>query len=262
MKLKLLFTVALVHVMALFQPSFCQSGKHGFYEIKVYHFQSQEQESMLDSYFKSAYLPALNRQGIRTVGVFKQLGNDTLQDKRLYVLIPLKSLRDLTKLPARLQKDQQYQQAGASYLEAAHNNPPYSRVETIILEAFKGMPGMEVPALKNGMNKRVYELRSYESPTEKLFQNKVHMFNEGDEIGIFKRLGFNAVFYGSVLSGNRMPNLMYMTTHEDMNQRTEHWKAFGADPSWKKLTSSEFYNKNSVSRIDIVFLQPTEYSGI
>ncbi|HEY0898904.1 MAG TPA: NIPSNAP family protein [Sphingobacteriaceae bacterium] len=262
MKYKLILAVAFFLVTALFQPSFSQSKKRTYYEIKVYHFQNQKQEDILDSYFKNAFLPALNRQGLKTAGVFKQLGNDTLQDKRLYVLIPHKSLREFTKFPHRLQKDQQFLQAGASYLEADHNNAPYSRIETIVLEAFRGMPGMEVPPLKNEMNKRVYELRSYESPTEKLFQNKVHMFNEGDEIGIFKRLGFNAVFYGSVLSGSRMPNLMYLTTHEDMKQRREHWKAFGADPAWKKLSSNEFYHKNNVSKIEIVFLQPTEYSGI
>lgn len=262
MKLKLLSAIALFLITAIFQQAFSQPGKRTFYEIKIYHFQNQKQEDILDSYLKNAFLPALDRQGLKTVGVFKQLGNDTLQDRRLYVLIPHKSLREFTKLPHRLQKDQQYLQTGASYLDADHKNAPYSRIETIFLESFKGMPGMEVPLLKNEMSKRVYELRSYESPTEKLFQNKVHMFNEGDEIGIFKRLGFNAVFYGTVLSGKRMPNLMYMTTHEDMAQRAEHWKAFGADPAWKKLSSNEFYHKNNVSKIEIVFLQPTEYSGI
>ena len=36
------------------------------------------------------------------------------------------------------------------------------------------------------------------------------MFNEGGEIRLFARLNFNAVFYGDVLAGDRMPNLMYM----------------------------------------------------
>ncbi len=62
------------------------------------------------------------------------------------------------------------------------------------------------------MKDRAYELRSYESPTEKLYWNKVEMFNKGDEIGLFKRLNFNAmVFYGEVVAGSRMPNLMHLT---------------------------------------------------
>ncbi len=87
------------------------------------------------------------------------------------------------------------------------------------------------------------------------------MFNEGGEIKLFKRLNFNAVFYGEVLSGSRMPNLMYMTSFENMNDRNEHWKNFSADPEWKRLSSMPEY-QNTVSKIDIVFLTPTQYSDL
>jgi len=118
---------------------------------------------------------------------------------------------------------------------------------------------MELPKLNGPKKERVYELRSYESATEKIFENKVKMFNEGDEIGLFKRLNFNAVFYSRVLSGSKMPNLMYMTTFENKADRDAHWKNFSADPYWKKLSSMEEYQHN-VSHIDIYFLQPAEYS--
>ena len=85
------------------------------------------------------------------------------------------------------------------------------------------------------------------------------MFNEGGEVALFKRLQFNAVFYGEVLAGSRMPNLMYMTTFENKAARDEHWKTFVADAEWKKLSSMPEY-QNNVSKIDIFFLRPTEYS--
>ena len=106
---------------------------------------------------------------------------------------------------------------------------------------------------------RVYELRSYESASEKIFRNKVQMFNEGDEIGIFRRLNFNAVFYSEVIAGSKMPNLMYMTSFENMEDRNAHWKSFSSDSSWKKLSSMPEY-KNNVSHIDISFLRGAEYS--
>ena len=37
------------------------------------------------------------------------------------------------------------------------------------------------------------------------------MFNAGGEIDIFTKLNFNAVFYGDVIVGSHMPNLMYLT---------------------------------------------------
>ena len=123
------------------------------------------------------------------------------------------------------------------------------------------MPKMEIPALKNELPKRVYELRSYEGPTEKMYKRKVEMFNTGGEISLFKRLGFNAVFYGSVIAGSRMPNLMYMTTFEDMAARDEHWNSFRVDPEWKKLSAMEYY-KNTVSKNETILLNPTNYSQI
>jgi NIPSNAP len=116
-----------------------------------------------------------------------------------------------------------------------------------------------LPLLKAPLNERVYELRSYESATEKSNRNKVKMFNDGGEISLFKRLAFNAIFYAEVISGGHQPNLMYMTRFENKAARDAHWKEFGQDPEWKKLSAMPEY-QNNVSHIDITFLRPTAYS--
>ena len=85
------------------------------------------------------------------------------------------------------------------------------------------------------------------------------MFNEGDEIGLFKKLNFNAVFYSEVIAGSHMPNLMYMTCFENKADRDAHWKSFVGDPFWKTLLAMPMYQHN-VSHIDINFLRPTDYS--
>jgi hypothetical protein len=85
------------------------------------------------------------------------------------------------------------------------------------------------------------------------------MFNEGGEVALFKRLNFNAVFYGDVIAGSRMPNLMYMTSFENMTERDAHWKTFSDDPEWKALSSRTEY-QNNVSKIDINLLRATDYS--
>jgi hypothetical protein len=58
-----------------------------------------------------------------------------------------------------------------------------------------------------------------------------------------------------------MPNLMYMTTFENKASREEHWNAFREDAQWKKLSAMPEYQHN-VSKSDIFFLRPTEYSDI
>ncbi len=230
-----------------------------FYQITVYHFNNEVQEKILDGYLQNALLPALHRMKITHAGVFKAWANDTTANKLIYVFIPLKSPEMLTKLPAKLKEDSAYISAGADYINAAYNNPPYSRMETILLRAFPSALQMQLPVLHAAKKDRVYELRSYESATEKKFENKVQMFNQGDEIGLFKKLNFNAVFYASVIAGSKMPNLMYMTSFENKADRDEHWKTFGSDPYWKKLSAMPEY-QNNVSHVDIMFLYPTDYS--
>ncbi|MBL0099100.1 MAG: NIPSNAP family protein [Saprospiraceae bacterium] len=87
------------------------------------------------------------------------------------------------------------------------------------------------------------------------------MFNAGGEVALFSRLGFNAVFYGEVISGSHMPNLMYMTTFDNKTSRDAHWKDFVQSPEWIKLIADPDY-KNNVSKNNIYFICPTEYSDI
>jgi hypothetical protein len=236
--------------------------KREYYEIKVYSIASKAQEDRIEKFLKDAYVPALHRAGISKVGVFKPVAADTVNyGKKIFVFIPYTSLDQFTKLPEALQKDKQFETAGSDYLNAVYNDVPYARMESILLYAFSKMPKMEVPKHATPPGERIYELRSYEGHTEKIFKNKVKMFNDGDEVGLFKRLGFNAVFYAEVIAGSRMPNLMYMTTFPNKTSRDEHWDAFRVDPQWKTLSGMSEY-KNNVSKIDIYFLHPTEYSDI
>jgi hypothetical protein len=233
-----------------------------FYEIRIYHLASPDQEKQVDNFLKIAYLPALHRAGISKVGVFKPVESDTAYfGKRIIVLIPYTSLEQFTGLADILSKDKQYLAAGKDYLDAPYTNPPFARIESVILKAFKDMPKLEVPKLNSPASERVYELRSYEGYTEKIYKNKEQMFNEGGEIVLFKRLDFNAVFYAEVLAGSRMPNLMYMTSFSNQASRDEHWKTFGSDPEWKKLSSMPEYQHN-VSKITIYLLHPAAYSDI
>ncbi len=234
--------------------------KPQIYALTVYHIHDKLQENRLDSYLDEALIPALHKTGMKHVGVFKPIAKDTSDyGKKIYVLTTFASLDAFRNLESKLNANQTYLEKGADYINAAHNQAPYDRMEISLMEAFHDSPAMELPDLKGPRKERIYELRSYEGPTEKLYKSKVKMFNTGDEIGLFKNLGFNAIFYGDVIAGKRMPNLLYMTTFENMASRDEHWKAFFDHPHWKKLLAIEEY-KNTVSKADILLLFPTAYS--
>ena len=260
-RLCLLLVISLLQMEAHSTP-FVRSPKQDVYSIRIYQLKTKEQEEKVDKYLQGALLPALHRMGIPKVGVFKPVGNDTAAIRRIYVLISFHSLEQFAGLPASLLKDQQYLTDGKDYLDAEYTDPPYARFESILLQAFPDAPHLLSPETLQGPTaERIYELRSYEGPTEKYFANKVQMFNQGGEVGLFRQLGFNAVFYASVLSGAHQPNLMYMTSFDNMASREAHWKTFGADPFWKTLSSSPEYQHN-VSHVDIVFLHPAAYSDL
>ena len=230
-----------------------------FYQLKIYTMDTEEQVRVTDTYLKEAYMPGIKKLGVTKVGVFKPRLTEVDTIKKIYVLVPYSSLEHLIASEDDLSKDESYLAAGSEYINAAHDKPPYKRMESIVLKAFEEMPIMQTPALDGPRSSRIYELRSYESPTEAYYKNKVDMFNAGGEVRLFNRLVFNAVFYGEVISGSKMPNLMYMTTFSDQESRDEHWKAFGDASEWKELIAMPKYD-NNVSHADIIFLYPTDYS--
>jgi len=233
--------------------------KSEFYQLKIYTFNTDEQMSITDNYIRAAFLPGIKRLGVKNVGVFKPRPSQTDTVKRTYILIPFTSFSQFLTLEEGLAKDQAYLTAGKDYLNANYDHPPYGRTESILLEAFENMPFIKAPALDGDRSNRVYELRSYESATEAYHNSKVDMFNAGGEIKLFESLQFNAVFYARVISGSKMPNLMYMISFSDEASRKAHWDAFSGSPGWKELKAIPKY-LNTVSHIDMNLLYPTDFS--
>lgn len=229
-----------------------------YFQLKIFNYESSGQEALLDNYFMDALLPALHRAGVENIGVFKPIEGLNENMNFIMVLLPFKSLEQFEKLPALLDEDAVYLQSATAYVDAAHDMPPYTRLESVILRSFSATPHMALPDLSSPRPDRVYELRSYEAATEKLYKLKVEMFNEG-ESALFQELKFNPVFFGEVLSSAHMPHLMYMTTHADTTAMKANWDAFGSHPEWDRMKNMERY-QNTVSHISKYLLYPTEYS--
>jgi hypothetical protein len=218
---------------------------------------NEAQEKLVENYFQTAAIPALNRLGSRHVGVFKEMKPEG--QTKIYVLIPFNSFEDYLNIQEKLAKDETYQQAAATYLNAPAKEPAYERIQSSLLKAFAHMPKLEVPESKP----RIFELRRYESATEAAGKKKIEMFNEKGEIDIFKRVGLTPVFFGETLIGEMRPNLTYMLTFDDMEEHDRNWKAFGADAQWQQIRAvPEYADSKIVSRITRTFLIPAACSQI
>lgn len=226
-----------------------------YYELRIYTLNSAKQQKQAEAYWQNAAIPALNKMGVKTVGVFREM--EPGENPRLYVLIPYKSLQQFETIQQKFLQDPTHLQAGKDYLNAPFEEPAYVRIESSLMKAFTHLPVLEISVQKE----RIFELRVYESHSEKFAKQKIRMFNEGGELEIFRKTGLQPVFFGETLIGTQMPNLTYMITGPTMEAHKQHWEKFVAHPDWQKLNALPEY-ANTVSKITNVFLVPTDFSQI
>ena len=231
-----------------------------YYELRRYQLFRGPQVKLADDFLREALVPALNRLGISPVGVFEvEIGPES---PSVYVLIPSPSIETLVTAEFRLNRDADYLKAGSGFLNAPAPQPAFVRMESSLMVAFEGMPRLKVPPATADHRSRMFELRTYESPTLQDHVRKVEMFNSG-EFEVFEKAGFWQVFYGDKLIGPRLPNLTYMLSFEDLVDRNKKWDAFRSSPEWKKLSSLPRYTfEDIVSNITNVILRPAAYSQI
>jgi len=219
-----------------------QGAKQGL-ELRTYTFRNLEAQKAYDEFLAKVEIPALNRLGIKPVGVWKMLraDNDKLikeDSPNLWMLLPYDSADAFITLPDRLNADEEYQKAGAAIIKSSKEAPAFLRYESQLMLAFDQCPRVEVTA--KGPD-RLAQLRIYESRNPDRAKMKIHMFNEGGEIALFRKTGLNPVFFGQSFAGTKLPNLTYMVAFENKDAQDKAWKTFVASPEWKKLSAEEIY---------------------
>lgn len=234
------------------------AGNREYYELRVYRLKAGANHDLLDAYVEKAAIPALNRLGVKPVGVFTEI--DPKDGPALYVLRTFPSLEVFAAATARLSADPEYQKAGAEYLSSPKSNPAFDRIDSWLMLAFAGLPKLELPSYCKEKKPRIFELRTYESHSEFKALKKVEMFNSG-EIDLMREVGLGPIFYGQALIGSNLPHLTYMLSAETQAEHKKHFATFGAHPTWTKLKNDPQY-ADTVSKIYSRFLAPTPYSQI
>ncbi len=226
-----------------------------YIEIRKYLLKSADKQAVLETYLHEAAIPALNRIGVSHVGVF--FPEQAEATPVVYVVLRHARLETLAQ-SADLLSDAAVQQAGAAYLDVKAVEPVVERIESWLTRGIDGLATLQ-SAPKGS---RLYQLRIYESHSEKAARKKLEMFTVG-ELAIFARCGLNAVFFGETLVGPLMPNLTYLLAFADTAAKDAAWNTFRADPEWAKLkTTPGFTDKEIVSRITNLLLVPAPFSQI
>jgi hypothetical protein len=236
------------------------AGAREFYQIRQYKLANGPQPKLTASYFSDALIPALTRLGFGPIGAFSaDFGPET---PTYYLVIPGASAEALVTADLHLAEDAEFLKAAEPFWSAPAASPSFQRVESSLLIAFEGWPKLTPPASSATKAKRIFQMRTYESPSYRDHVRKVEMFHKG-EFDIFKAAGLTSVFYGDMLIGPRMPCLTYMLSMDNLEELNAKWAAFSGNPEWKKLSSDPRYAfEPTVSNITNLVLSPLAASQI
>lgn len=226
-----------------------------FYQLRRYSLQTGPQVAMTEKYISEALIPAVANKG-GPVGAFRvDIGPET---PTFYVLIPILAPAMAAALELELNRDENYVKSAEPFWGAAAASPAFLRIDSSLLVAFEGWPRITPPE----KGKRIFQLRTYESPSYRDHLVKIQMFHSG-EFEIFKNAGFRPVFFGDTLIGPRMPSLTYMLSFADSEELEAKWNVFRNDPAWKKLSADpRFAFEAIVSNITNLVLSPLAASQI
>jgi hypothetical protein len=231
-----------------------------FYQLRRYHLQSGPQTKLTSTYIADSLIPTLSRLGFGPIGAFNlSFGSET---PATYVLIPHTSVEALSTIDLTLSQDADFVKSADAFWNAPAIAPAFIRVESFLLSAFPGWPRLTPAPGAATKAKRIYQLRTYESPSNGDHVRKVEMFHHGEFL-YFQRAGFNPIFFADTLIGTQMPSLTYMLSFENMAHHDELWAAFSNDPDWKKLSADRRYSFESiVSNVSNLILSPLSCSQI
>jgi hypothetical protein len=108
---------------------------------------------------------------------------------------------------------------------------------------------------------RLFEMRTYTANDGK-FQDLHKRFRDHTN-KLFVKHGMELIGYWVPAEGPESENtLIYILAYPNREARERSWKAFQADPEWHKARDASEVGGKLVKKVDIKYLNPTDYSPI
>lgn len=104
---------------------------------------------------------------------------------------------------------------------------------------------------------RIFEMRTYYAAPGKL--DELHARFRNHTVKLFEKHGMTNIGYWVPIE-NPENKLIYLLAYPNREARETSWKAFGADPDWKKAAKESEANGKLVAKVEQLFLTATDYS--
>ena len=240
------------------RPTSTTKAKREYIELRTYTVKDDDKKAKLIAAIDSVMIPALNAQGIKPVGVFCAHETEQNFKQNVFVIFPHKTLQSVQTVAAKLLADKTFMKNGGVFFEGSSKDPLYTTYESTLLYGFEKCPTIETPVTGKD---RLFQLRYYRSWNIDKNAKKIHMFDEGGELPLFRKTGMYPVFFGDTIFGAKMPNLTYMLGFENDDARKTAWKTFGESPEWTEIKGNPMYADTATEIVNIV-LKPSPGSQI
>ena len=110
-------------------------------------------------------------------------------------------------------------------------------------------------------NTRVFELRTYTAAPGKL--DELHRRFREHTLEFFEQHGMENIGYWTPQAAPASTNtIVYLLAHESKAAAEKSWAAFSADPEWQKVKRDSEADGPLVTKVESVFLNPTDYSSM
>jgi hypothetical protein len=108
---------------------------------------------------------------------------------------------------------------------------------------------------------RVFELRTYTTPPGKLDALKSRFRDH--TVKIFDKHGMKSIGYWVPQDAPLKENtLIYILGHESRDAAAKSWAAFRTDPDWVKAKAESEKDGPLTTKVESVFIDPTDFSAI
>lgn len=114
-----------------------------------------------------------------------------------------------------------------------------------------------VPATASEADDQLFELRTYHAAEGKLGDLEARFRDH--TTALFTKHGMTNVGYWVPVE-NADNLLIYLMAYPDMKTRKASWKAFVDDPEWKEAFAASRVDGPLVTKVDSLFLEPTDFS--
>jgi len=251
-----------MELAAMWKSSFSANPKgdksmNPFYiEFFYIHMQNGSQPPRMVKWLENRLLPICQKHAFGPMGFFNVDIGSKLPTTLVVFSYP--SLSDMEARWGKLNSDPEY---AAAVAEADRDEPAFHRTESMLLSSTTFCPPF-LPTPAGEPPRKLYELRVYESPTNRqlIF---LHDRFTGGEIEIFHKSGIHPVLYANTIFGPDQPNLVYLIPFESAAHRESAWAAFRADPDWIKLRDESIQRGGEIVRnITTSFLSPLSFSMV